>query len=79
MKDRVICWHSGYKGEEYPLSFLHRNKKKESRKLIQIKLIEDSETAERETEFIVETETGEKYRITVGKQTTITRIRVKKA
>jgi len=79
MKDRVISWHSGYKGEEYPLSFFFEKKEVSVRQLISTKLIENSKTGKRDREFIVKTESGEIYEITVSEQTTVTRIRVKKA
>ena len=74
MADKIISWHCGYKGEEYPLSFLFRGMEKRVAKLIETKLIEDKKTKIRNREFLIETENGEQYLITVGKETTIKKI-----
>ncbi len=65
MSDSIISWYSGYKSNEYPLSFLYQGVEKRVKKLIEEKVIEDSKTRIRKREFIVETENGEIYSLTI--------------
>lgn len=74
MSGIILSWYSGYKGEEYPCSFLYNGLEKEVDKLIESKLIESSETKKRKRVFLVETEDSEVYMLTVGEKTKIKRV-----
>lgn len=74
MIDKITSWYNGYKGEEYPLSFLHQGQEKKVKRLIEMKLVEEEKTKIRHQEFLVETEYGEFYLITRGEETKIKKI-----
>lgn len=74
MSGIILSWYSGYKGEEYPCSFLYNGLEKEVDKLIESKLIENSRTKKRKRVFLVETEDSEIYMLIVGEKTKIERV-----
>jgi hypothetical protein len=66
MRDSIISWYSGHRGEEYPLVFLHRGEEKRVEKVLEMRVIEDRTTAERRREFTVLTEDRIQYHILVN-------------
>lgn len=58
----VRC-HSGYKGEEYPESFVYEGREYEVAEILEQFLEEDLETRERRRVFFVKTDNGSKFRL----------------
>lgn len=59
----VRC-RSGYRGEEYPESFLYKGEEHQIVEILRRFLEEDSETRERKRVFLVRTRDRSKYRLT---------------
>ena len=60
---QVTC-HSGYRGDEYPLSFSYEGKEYDAEKVVLESLEENLETGERRRVFLVKTRDGLEFRLT---------------
>lgn len=66
MDHKIICWHSGYKGQEFPLIFYFEDQEMKTEELVEERLIEDCGTRERIRAFLVRTGDGQFFDIMVG-------------
>ncbi len=72
MKDKVISWYSGHRGEQYPLIFRFKSEEKRVKRLIQSEIVEDGAIrGKRNRRFLVESLKGDKFWIIVGEMTKV--------